>query len=99
MARQVSLFLAFGLVAAVFCTVCGGCQQETFTRQRYETIHMGMQGWQVRSVLGEPGAEESRSWSYRHEMPFYRATIVFDDQGRVTDKSWSYLKPAPPTVP
>ena len=89
MARPMSFLLVIGLTAAVFCA---GCQQEKFTRQRYETIHMGMPDWQVRGILGEPNAEENQSWSYLHEMPFYRATIDFDGQGQVKDKSWSYRK-------
>ena len=77
--------LVGGLLAA---GLCAGCQ-ERFTRQRYETIYVGMPDWQVRNILGEPDVETTKgSWSYVHNEPYYRATFRFDS-GSVKDKAWS----------
>ena len=71
--------------------LCAGCQQK-FTRQRYETIHLGMQRSQVREILGRPTAAEANSWTYMSERPYYKATIVFRDE-KVENKSFCNERP------
>ena len=80
--RVVSMMCAVRLLVSL----CG-CQPK-FTRQRYETIYIGMPAEQVRQVLGEPDATDSQCWSYLNEMPYYKAIFHFAD-GQVASKSWS----------
>ncbi len=83
------LLLGAGLLAVGFCA---GCQKK-FTRQRYETIYIGMPDRQVRKILGEPHLARGESWRYLHEKPFYKAIIEFEN-GRVKSKSWSLERPS-----
>lgn len=71
--------------------LCAGCQGK-FTRQRYETIHLGMQRSQVRKILGRPTATEPNSWTYMRKKPYHKATIVFRDE-KVDDKSFCNERP------
>ncbi len=64
-----------------------GCQRK-FTRQRFETLCVGMPDVEVRNVLGKPAAKSPDRWTYLHKMPYYRAIIVFED-GKLIDKQWS----------
>ena len=88
MKRSTIILLAVLLGWAGFCAGCQG----KFTRQRYETIYLGMPDWEVRGILGDPTAEADGVWSYIHHEPYYSATIQFEES-RVKDKRWSYEKP------
>jgi hypothetical protein len=83
------------LSAALLAASCSGCQQK-FTRQRYETVCITMPDRQVRDILGKPKVEPDGSWSYVRGKPYRKAVIRFDQDGRVTDKSWSNERP--PTI-
>ncbi len=79
-----SLWLLVGVI--ILTSFCGGCQQK-FTRPRYDTIIVGMSEFEVQKTLGEPVVKFSDTWSYIHEEPYYKASIMFRS-GRVTDKAW-----------
>lgn len=87
--RGLTILLLLGGLVGV--NVCGGCQDK-FTRQRYETVYLGMPDWQVRRTLGEPSVDANGVWSYVHHQPYYSATIGFENTC-VKHKSWSYEKP------
>ncbi len=88
MRRSTILLLILGVLV---WGACAGCQQK-FTRQRYETIYLGMPDWEVQGILGDPTGEADGVWSYVHHEPYYSATIQFEES-RVKDKRWSYEKP------
>ncbi len=69
---------------------CVGCQ-DSFTRQRYETIYHGMPDWQVRNILGEPTISNHQTWQYVNDHPYYKAILRFEE-GKVAEKTWSYEK-------
>jgi hypothetical protein len=74
------------LAAVLLAGFCTGCQK-TFTRPRYDTIHVGMSEVDVERTLGAPNVRFSDGWRYVHDEPYYKAVIQFRE-GRVTDKSW-----------
>ena len=87
--RHSTILLIF--LAVLICGTCSGCQAK-FTRPRYETIHLGMQDREVRSILGEPTDRTNGTWFYVNQLPYYKATIRFEDS-RVKETRWSYEKP------
>jgi len=64
-----------------------GCGAK-FTRQRYETLHVGMSASEVRDILGRPDAERGESRRSVHDKPSYQAAIEFEN-ARLKDMSWS----------
>jgi len=82
MKRTVLVALCLAAVA-----LAAGCQQEKFTRARYDTLYVGQPDYEVEMTLGEPDARFSDTWSYLHDEPFYKAIIEFD-AGRVKSKTW-----------
>jgi hypothetical protein len=78
-----------GLLLAA-CLLASGCgPDEPFTRQRYETLYIGMQETQVRQRLGEPTQSTNGRWVYIHEEPYYAAVVEFAD-GRLVDQAWTW---------
>jgi len=84
MKRWGILSLSLGVVLA---GVCCGCDAK-FTRQRYETLHVGMVASEVREILGPPDVRRGETWQYVHHKPYYRAEIEFEN-GRLKDMFWT----------
>ena len=88
MKSSMIMLLTVGLVAGGLC----GCQQEKFTRQRYETIYPSMPDWQVRQILGEPTAIDGETWTYVRVRPYCKVVLRFE-KGRLKDTSWTSETP------
>ncbi len=84
MARKTLLVIVLVVLAA---GMLAGCTKQ-FTRQRYETIRIGLSEFDVEKTLGEPTAKFSDTWTYINDEPFYKAIIKFEN-GSVIDKAWA----------
>ena len=83
----IHLSLAAALLAGSFAAGCA----PKFSRQKFETIYVGMPAYAVEQKLGEPQESTPALWVYTGR-PYYRAEIIFRD-GRVVETRWSYERP------
>ena len=77
------------LLAAMVCLpTLSGCVQSGFTRQNFDTIHVGEAQDQVRRKLGPPRVAAADNWAWSQDDPtHYEARIWFKD-GKVAKKEW-----------
>jgi hypothetical protein len=93
--RRLCLLGGAALAAACFAAGCGG----KYTKQKFETIYVGMPDHAVRHKLGAPQERSPSRWVYTGRRPYYRAEILFSD-GKAVEKTWTCerpgKKPSPP---
>ncbi len=91
--RSIVLWTACLLIGSL-----AGCGGRKFTPQRYDTVYIGQPAWAVERTLGAAAEKSPDRWIYLHTKPYYRATITFQD-GEVTAKHWTYLRPGDAPMP
>jgi len=74
------------VASAVGACLIAGCEQK-FTRQKFETVYVGMPDYAVEQKLGRPQETTPDKWAYTGRRPYYRVEIIFRD-GRVVETKW-----------